>query len=267
MTDEPALLTAIRAHPGEDTPRLAYADWLDEHAGEVPGRNPQEMRDRATLIRTQIELTRLPEGDPGRSHLVETEAALLMDHLNQWEEPLRRLGATRVVWERGFPTWVAISAEDLLADPGCLFACAPITTLRFTAVREEDTPALASCSHLSNLTTLYLHGGLIGNEGAQALAASPHLANLTRLDLYSNEITDDGARALADSPHLASLTELDLSWNDIGVEGARALAASPRLPNLVSLNLEGNDLGPAVQREISSALAARTGTGGPGTGP
>lgn len=31
MSDEPALLAAIRASPLERTPRLLYADWLDEH--------------------------------------------------------------------------------------------------------------------------------------------------------------------------------------------------------------------------------------------
>lgn len=31
MTDERDLLRAVLAHPAEDTPRLMYADWLDEH--------------------------------------------------------------------------------------------------------------------------------------------------------------------------------------------------------------------------------------------
>ena len=30
MSDEKALLAAIWEHPHEDTPRLVYADWLDE---------------------------------------------------------------------------------------------------------------------------------------------------------------------------------------------------------------------------------------------
>lgn len=34
-TDDAALLAAIIAHPNEDTPRLMYADWLDENAGSV----------------------------------------------------------------------------------------------------------------------------------------------------------------------------------------------------------------------------------------
>lgn len=33
--DELAFLRAIRAAPGDDLPRLAFADWLEEHAGEV----------------------------------------------------------------------------------------------------------------------------------------------------------------------------------------------------------------------------------------
>ena len=52
MSDEAALLRAIAAHPDEDTPRLAYADWLDEHG------NPTN---RAAFIRGQIELSRLKD--------------------------------------------------------------------------------------------------------------------------------------------------------------------------------------------------------------
>ncbi|MBY0457976.1 MAG: TIGR02996 domain-containing protein, partial [Gemmataceae bacterium] len=36
MTDRDALLAAICANPAEDTPRLAFADWLDEHADAEP---------------------------------------------------------------------------------------------------------------------------------------------------------------------------------------------------------------------------------------
>jgi uncharacterized protein (TIGR02996 family) len=52
MTDEAALLAAIVAHPDEDTPRLAYADWLDEH--NDPDRAEA---DRAEFIRAQCRFT------------------------------------------------------------------------------------------------------------------------------------------------------------------------------------------------------------------
>jgi uncharacterized protein (TIGR02996 family) len=44
---ERALLAAIIAEPEDDTPRLVYADWLDEHA------RPE----RAEFIRVQCEYT------------------------------------------------------------------------------------------------------------------------------------------------------------------------------------------------------------------
>ena len=43
--DESALLAAISADPADDTARLVYADWLDEHAQPA----------RAEFIRVQVE--------------------------------------------------------------------------------------------------------------------------------------------------------------------------------------------------------------------
>lgn len=50
LSDGPALLKAILADPADDTARLVYADWLDEH----------ESHDWAEFIRLQIEQSRLP---------------------------------------------------------------------------------------------------------------------------------------------------------------------------------------------------------------
>ena len=50
-TDRDALYRAICAQPDEDTPRLAFADLLDEE-GEP---------DRARFVRTQVELARVPD--------------------------------------------------------------------------------------------------------------------------------------------------------------------------------------------------------------
>lgn len=35
MTDESAMISAILAAPDDDSPRLIFADWLDEHGGDV----------------------------------------------------------------------------------------------------------------------------------------------------------------------------------------------------------------------------------------
>ena len=46
MTDEQAFLNALKANPADDTTRLVYADWLDEHGDPL----------RAEFIRVQCEL-------------------------------------------------------------------------------------------------------------------------------------------------------------------------------------------------------------------
>src|SRR5262245_2593359 len=59
-------LAAIRAAPDDDTPRLVYADWLDEHGDP----------DRAEFIRVQVELARLAQDDPRRPELMRGERTL-----------------------------------------------------------------------------------------------------------------------------------------------------------------------------------------------
>ncbi len=54
MSDRDALLAAIRAHPDEDTPRLVFADYLEEN-DEAP---------RAAFIRAQVEFARTPPWEP-----------------------------------------------------------------------------------------------------------------------------------------------------------------------------------------------------------
>src|SRR3954470_24305745 len=50
--DREGLLAAIHAAPGDDVPRLVYADWLDEHGDATD-------QARARFIRLQIESERL----------------------------------------------------------------------------------------------------------------------------------------------------------------------------------------------------------------
>jgi uncharacterized protein (TIGR02996 family) len=54
MTQEEQLLDAVCRFPEEDTPRLAYADWLDEQGGP-------ENTDRALYIRSAIESETIPD--------------------------------------------------------------------------------------------------------------------------------------------------------------------------------------------------------------
>src|SRR5262249_17951831 len=71
---EEAFLAAIVEDPDDDTPRLVYADWLDEH----------DQPERAEFIRLQIELTRLTEYGEESRRLYLRERELLSAHREQW---------------------------------------------------------------------------------------------------------------------------------------------------------------------------------------
>ena len=66
MSDETALLAAIRTNPDEDTPRLVFADWLDEH----------DQPERAEFIRLQCEVARLPPGKEASAKAKKADALL-----------------------------------------------------------------------------------------------------------------------------------------------------------------------------------------------
>jgi uncharacterized protein (TIGR02996 family) len=100
VTDGDALLRAIIADPGNDLPRLIYADWLDE-AEEI---------DRAELIRVQIK-----RAHAATDRLLATEQKLLGPGGNLFSQQRREWALPAAVrdewpsdiggweWHRGFP--------------------------------------------------------------------------------------------------------------------------------------------------------------------
>src|SRR5215217_3370403 len=81
MNDRDALLTAIGEHPEEDTPRLMYADWLEENG----------QPERADFVRNQVELGRVGLDDPARRELVVKNVYYLNNFVPQWKAELPRL--------------------------------------------------------------------------------------------------------------------------------------------------------------------------------
>jgi uncharacterized protein (TIGR02996 family) len=53
MDTRTTLLAAILDRPGDDTPRLAFADWLDDHAADLP--HPDDARAWAEFVRVHVE--------------------------------------------------------------------------------------------------------------------------------------------------------------------------------------------------------------------
>src|ERR1043166_2382184 len=88
-----AFLQAIGDAPDDDTPRLIYADWLDEHG----------QPERAELIRVQCALARQPIDPQQETELRGREQDLLDRFGPEWLRPLTEQGGTPPVFRRGFP--------------------------------------------------------------------------------------------------------------------------------------------------------------------
>jgi uncharacterized protein (TIGR02996 family) len=77
MTERDALLRAVCENPEDDTPRLVFADWLQENGNESD-------RARAEFIRLQVASERLPMNSRARQPYFVRERELLDLHEGQW---------------------------------------------------------------------------------------------------------------------------------------------------------------------------------------
>ncbi|MDY3557770.1 TIGR02996 domain-containing protein [Gemmata sp. JC673] len=262
MNDEQALLAAIQSHPDEDAPRLAYADWLDEHA------RSEADRARAEFIRTQIESARLPADDDYRAELEARAEKLLHAHQRDWLPPDPVWLALFYKWQRGFVAALdpcsrgVFNGENHLKDLAA-FPLAEELNLSFYVADAEfrhmpDLPNLRSLDIGGNaritadsvrrigrwrtLRRLSLTGDTITD------AALPHLAQLNgleELDLSYTRITDEGLQHLAP---LTALRALNLSRTALTARGLRTVAALPRLRKLI---LRDMPLGAAELNELT----------------
>jgi uncharacterized protein (TIGR02996 family) len=237
-----AFLEAIAEAPDDDTPRLVYADWLEDH------RQPH----RANFIRTQCERAKLGADDPRRAELKEQEQKLLGRHEKAWLGALPKLAG--VTWEttfrRGFVEGAKVEgAGKFLAQAGALFRAAPLQSVELRKVRGLE--GLAASPWLRRLRRLCVRNSRVGPSGAAALARSPHLAGLSVLVLSGTDVEAEGAKALVHSPYLTRLSALDLAGNDLFDEGADVIAQAPNLAGLEALDLELNHIRDAGARALA----------------
>jgi carbon storage regulator CsrA len=245
---EAALLRAVLADPADDSPRLIYADWLDEQGDP-----------RGKFVRVQCRLAQLPPGDEAVSGLRRREQELLDRHGPAWRSALPPL-LRNEFFCRGFVESVHLTVREFVLHAEELLGSAPIRHLHLRpfgwSPTVGDIASLAASPYLARLETLDLGQNGLGHEDISHLAGSAHLAGLKTLLLRENGIGDAGAAALARSLHLVGLTVLDLAGNRIGTVGARELAKSARLCRLTRLDMTGNPVGEEGRRALLARFAA-----------
>lgn len=246
MSDRDALIAAILANPDEDTPRLMFADWLDEH----------DDSQRAEFVRVQVELNRLRAADedlpdaaendffqnrdwpiawrasdfPRRIELLGREKALHREHAAGWRAGLPKYAnneATRnaVRFRRGFVGHAQVSLGPLVKDPAALWRHEPVESILLAYSSGADRRKVPKCAPLAALRELQTLDG-DGNESALApYAECPHLSGLRRLAIGHQTITDDGAEALANSSYLRPMA-LELACHTLSTKSLRRVLST-----------------------------------------
>src|SRR5262245_2139918 len=201
MNEEAALLRAICDQPDEDTPRLVFADWLDEQGGEVNVA-------WAELIREQVY--------PGSEGWI-VYRDFIKDWLDSWGI---RLGFPATMdfgkWKRGFPIRLDAPANDLVAEWDRVLRLVPITELDIWQATDASVEELTMACDLRNLHELSVRSEvpqgneipLLTDRALVALAECPALSGLEYLSVRWVGLTDRGVAAILYSPHLAHLREL-----------------------------------------------------------
>lgn len=174
MSDRDALIAGICALPDEDTPRLAFADYLDEF-GEPA---------RAAFVRGQVELAHTPPWEPFavRARWQTPDLAT--------GKPFRKdlapvPGGTLLAWDalpfrRGFGWSLLVRSVSLwgeLAAP--VLAREPVGRLAFWHGTMDDWYRVAASDHVRHFRDLTFHSNPI--EPLRALRDGPDAGGVTDL--------------------------------------------------------------------------------------
>jgi uncharacterized protein (TIGR02996 family) len=224
MTHHDAFLQAIREAAEDDTPRLVYADWLEENGDS----------ERAEFIRVQCDLARLEPADPRYADLHLRQLEMLARHEREW---LGEWADRLVRWDfhRGLLDAVTIAPEPFLRHGPDLFAHHPVRRVAFvndegeslTADAVRQVIAAPAMRFVSALETAgcrpdepmwAMYGGVV-ETGAwlKALADAAHITRLEELSLAGGTrggreaIPQENWRDFCRSPHLRTLRRLDFS--------------------------------------------------------
>jgi uncharacterized protein (TIGR02996 family) len=125
-----AFLRSILENPDDDTPRLVYADWLEER--DDP---------RGEFIRVQCRLEKMGGDDPLRSDLEARERDLLARHVEGWVGPLRPW-LTGWKFRRGFVERVTVTVPVYLEHADALLRLAPACRVELDLAQAEIPPAV-----------------------------------------------------------------------------------------------------------------------------
>ena len=184
MTSEKeALLRAVAATPDDETPRLVFADWLQENGDE----------EWARLIRLDCEIARTPKSDRRWWQLLFARGGMWRV-VNRTKPSLPAgLRWARGKGPRGFPDILEISSMDaFLEHAEDVFTLSPVRELGLDMVPESDRHSAP---------------GLYPEDWGR-VTRSPYLGRIRGLRSSWGTFGPDDIRSLVDSPYCEHINGL-----------------------------------------------------------
>jgi uncharacterized protein (TIGR02996 family) len=213
MSDADALLDAIWADPEDDTPRLVYADWLQEHS----------YADYADLIRLSCRLNREIQYPKVRADLRLRRHLLRQKLVKEHERAFPEFGPG--LGNDGIPSvWLTVNAGEFLKNWRHWWPFIRPKCLNLIAVSGRESE-VGNCEYLLRVVALECEGTVTSSRGHEreevewqavsgqllhAFATSTKLERLTALKVEPIEATASELLSFCESHLAARLEDLKL---------------------------------------------------------
>lgn len=179
MTEREALLAVILREPEDDLPRLIYADWLEER-GEVA---------YAAFIRVQLNLARGAGSPVERRSWERLQRELLLQHEEEWVEPLRQVLNLPVgvwggwVFRRGFAEYFHMPAAVLQRFGAALATRTPLRSIYLHPCSAQEFAQLVRQPWFGQIAEVYAPQTLLHLPAVIALLESRYTQRLRHLEV------------------------------------------------------------------------------------
>ena len=246
-----AFLRVIFDEPDDDTPRLVYADFLEENGDP----------DRAAFIRYGCEIARYEDLDPRRKTLERQVEEMVQKHqilhsnddktLFQW--PWSAENSVRGFPYPSLPIFIEscqlfdtgpLRLQIVLTKPHYYGAKTLKVAFKKLLLQGPQLEALIRLPFVQQISELDFSGLVVSQTDSLDLSEAEELGFdvFPRMGSWLNPtITVGGINLLAQHRWVRRLVALDLRNNNLDNDAARALVKSPYLLNLKRLDLlEGN---------------------------
>lgn len=192
-------MQAILAEPDDDSPRLIFADWLEEQGDLL----------QAAFIRAQCALARLTPNTAEFKEALNHEVEQRIKYSPIWGKSLPEWTSyLRIRLHRGFGGIVFTTIPYFLKHANKLFKSYPIQRAEFGR-GEPYLERLLRCPHLTRLREIEIDYCDFRPESYQLLANCPHLNGLAFMALRrATNMSLSDANLLVRSPHLKRLTAI-----------------------------------------------------------